>query len=75
MESVLSKFGNVRITDEDGNEVAQVVGGALLVTGNLGGDSASESTGEDGGDLLIEIKKLRRLLEIALDTEIKVEDL
>lgn len=71
----MSKFGSVRITDEDGNEVVQVVGGALLVTGSSGGSSESENLGNDGGDLLTEVKKIRRALELILNEEIKVEDL
>ena len=71
----MSKFGSVRITDEDGNEVVQVIGGALLTTGSGSGSSDSENLGDDGSDLLTEIKKIRRGLELILNQEIKVEDL
>lgn len=71
----MSKFGSVRITDENGDEIVQVIGGALLTTGSGSGSSASENLGDDGSDLLTEIKKIRRGLELILNHEIKVEDL
>lgn len=70
----MSKFGSVRITDEDGNEIVQVISGALLVTGSIGGGADSENLGDDGGDLLTEVKKIRRALELILNEEIKLED-
>uniref|UniRef100_A0A6M3J935 Uncharacterized protein n=1 Tax=viral metagenome TaxID=1070528 RepID=A0A6M3J935_9ZZZZ len=63
----MSYFAHLRITDENGNNIAHV-----SPHGELKVDLVELGT---GGEALTELKKIRRLLEIFLNQEIREEDL